>query len=248
MSRPHKILQASVAGDAPWQLLTVADSDQTIGSPVDPNGIIATSSETAGVWSMTCDQDGFLPREEADEMGRWMFDPFILGGLELGDGTTGIAFRFTPTTWPASGTRVCVGFGVITANGTGVGLEALSIGLDDFDGSNDQIGVCIENPWTVFDTFSGRVTSVRGLWVPNGNPNFGGNIGSFNVQAIRSTGGGAPFTQDTHLVQANGNVPTEFLRMFLGFGFRDNGGQSGVAVAGTFEARPVVLFPGWPEA
>ena len=247
MSRPRKILQASAAGDAPWQTLTVADATQAIGAPVDPNGIIATSDETAGVWSMTCDQDGFLPREEADEMGRWMFDPFVLGGLELGDGTTGIAFRFTPTVWPAAGTRVCVGFGVITANGTSIGLNALAIGLDDFDGSNDQVGVCIENPWTVADTFAGRVTSVRGLWVPNGNPNTV-NIGSFDVQAIRTTAGSPPFTQDTHLQQAQGATPVEFFRMFIGFGFRDNGGQSGVAVAGTFEARPVVLFPGWPEA
>ena len=34
MSRPELKLQQ--AADAPWQTLTAADSDQAIGSPVDP--------------------------------------------------------------------------------------------------------------------------------------------------------------------------------------------------------------------
>ncbi len=248
MSRPHKILQAG-GGAAPWTTLTAAMSDQAIGAPEDPQGIIATSSETAGVWSMTCDQDGFLPRDTADEMGRWMFD-LSLFDINTNEATTGIAFRFTPTTWPASGSSLCVGFGVITADGTNApALDALALGLEDDTATDDLVGMCRETAWDDTAAFSGRVSSVRGLWVPNGDLDFGsGNLGSFDIQAIRTTGGVAPFTFATHRVGANGNTQTRDLKMFLGFGFRSNGGASGVAVAGTFEARPVVLFPGWPEA
>lgn len=248
MSRPRKILQASVAADAPWRLLTVADSDQTIGSPEDAQGIIATSSETAGVWSMTCDQDGFLPRDTADEMGRWMFDLSLIG-VNTNEATTGIAFRFTPTTWPASGSSLCVGFGMITADGTSAPqLDALAIGLEDDTGSDDLVGICRETAWSDTAAFSGRVSSVRGVWVPNGDLDFGGgNLGSFDCQPIRTTGGGTPFTFGTHRVGANGNTQIRDTKMFLGFGFRSAGGATGVAVAGTFEVRPVVMFPGWPE-
>lgn len=240
-----------LVSDFDFVTLTQDLSDQAIGAPVDPHSMLNSASESGGAWNLDLDQSGITQgRDEVDELCRYMFDPAVVfadvDGFSLTNGEWAILFEAIKNTWPASGSRLCMGMGMVSESGTGGTLAGVGAGWEDQNASNDLIGHCRELLWSPVDTFVGRATSVRGLWIPNGDPSVG-NFGSIAIQAVR-TSGGSVVQYDTTLNGANASVQTGPFRMFFGAGFRATGASVSEVLEMQLRAAAVRWHPaGWPE-